>query len=328
MIERTQEALSNEEEKQDLEELQKELAFYKSQTKVLREKNRDLRNAMLLSDVQQGTEEPVQETAHESLSDIRKIIADSKKTISEKLTQFKETIDETHKNGSISAEKTSSDNSNSAPSPPKFTAVMDIQQSDTIKKETSIPTASTPIAAETEALQNQIEYLKREIDRIETFLEQSEMVNDRLRQLLTEHSIDVSEITKAINEVSKTAISSKAVKIEESIAEPESKVEKPIKTEPIEPKVEPKVEPVKKELDPAVAKIFDDFKTKLDSGIGEDDIKMEILELRETLMDYIPHSRVFYEMQVEYRKWKRGTSSIDDLKKAMENWKETIVTTN
>jgi len=326
LIERTQEALSNEEEKQDLDELQKELAFYKSQTKVLREKNRDLRNAMLLTDAQQGKEEPVQETAQESLSDIRKIIADSKKTISEKLTQFKETIDDSHKNGSTSAEKTSSDSSNNAPSPPKFSAVMDTPQSDAVKQEVSTPSA--PIAAETEALQNQIEYLKREIDRIETFLEQSEMVNDRLRQLLTEHSIDVSEITKAINEVSKTAISPKAIKREESIAEPQTKVEEPVKDEPIEPKVEPKVEPVKKELDPAVAKIFDAFKTKLDSGISEEDIKMEILELRETLMDYIPHSRVFYEMQVEYRKWKRGTSSVNDLKKAMESWKETIANTN
>jgi hypothetical protein len=52
---------------------------------------------------------------------------------------------------------------------------------------------------------------------------------------------------------------------------------------------------------------------------------MEILDFREQLMGLIPHSRVFYEMQKEYRRWKRGTSSIENLKEALKEWEETII---
>ena len=329
MIRRTQEALSNEEDP-NMDEMQKELAFYKSQTKVLREKNRDLRNALLHAEAQQGTEEPPQETAQESLSDIRKIIADSKKTISEKLSQFKETIEDSSSELSAtdtkpSTEVSASNSSNGAPAPPKYSAVMDTSET----KEPSQEVSSAPISAEAEILQNQVIYLKKEIDRLETFLEQSEMVNDRLRMLLTEHSIDVSEISKAINEASKTAISSTAVKTEELVKDEPKIAEKPkeVSISKEQPKVEPKPKPEKKDLDPAVLKLFNDFKAKLDKGMNDDDIKMEILEFRETLMDYIPHSRVFYEMQVEYRKWKRDSSSVEELRKAMETWKETIAST-
>lgn len=317
--------MSEEEEEPTMDDIQKELAFYKSQTRVLREKNRDLRNALLHAEAQ-GTTEPPKETAQESLSDIRKIIADSKKTISEKLTQFKETIEDSNSElssteHSSSAVSKQDNSSNGAPAPPKYSVVMDTSE----EIEPTPKITSEPISAEAEILQNQVVYLKKEIDRLETFLEQSEMVNDRLRQLLTEHSIDVSEISKAINEASKTAVSSTAVKKEEPVKE-EPKIPEQPKEEPII-KEEPKTEPKKKELDPAVLKLFNEFKDKLDKGMNDDDIKMEILEFRETLMDYIPHSRVFYEMQVEYRKWKRGTSSVNDLRKAMETWKETIAST-
>ena len=50
-----------------------------------------------------------------------------------------------------------------------------------------------------------------EVERLENFLEQSEMVNNRLQELLASNNIDVTEITKAINEASKTAVSQKAV---------------------------------------------------------------------------------------------------------------------
>ncbi|MCE7744990.1 MAG: hypothetical protein GPJ52_07645, partial [Candidatus Heimdallarchaeota archaeon] len=66
------------------------------------------------------------------------------------------------------------------------------------------------------------------------------------------------------------------------------------------------------------------FKAKITKRIGDEDIKLEILNLREELMDLIPHSRVFYEMQVEYRRWKRGSSSKDELKEAIKLWEETI----
>ncbi len=294
----------------DTEEMKKELAFYRNQTKVLREKNRDLRNAMLLSDSKQGTTE-LEEEAQDTVSDIRKVIADSKKQLQEKLSQFKK--------DTIEAKPEKPSNAGSAPAPPNFATTMDEPKAE----ESPVSAAPTVTAStgDTDILSRQIEYLKEEIDRIETFLEQSEMVNNRLRDLLTEHNIDVSEITKAINEASKTAVSQKAVQQEEiTPAKDEIKPTAVVATPTPEPKPEPKI----KELDPTIAKLFDDFKKKLKSKIGEDDIKMEILNLREQLMDLIPHSRVFYEMQVEYRRWKRGISSIDNLKKAMQDWEKTI----
>jgi len=155
-----------------------------------------------------------------------------------------------------------------------------------------------------------------------------------LQELLTKHNIDVSEITHAINEVSKTTISKKAIPISDSQQEPvipEPVIKQPVKSVESEPvkeiqdkKPEPKPEPIKKELDPEVAKLFNELRAKLSTNISDDDIKMEILTFREKLMDLIPHSRVFYEMQVEYRRWKRGTSSINQLKDVMKEWEKTI----
>lgn len=299
------------EEEKSQEEVMKELAFFRNQTKVLREKNRDLRNALLLAESQEGTIQQ-KETAEDSLSDIRKIIADSKKQITEKLTQFKEDIEE---------EKTRSDDS--APTPGKYE--LSVEKSNQ---------SSTPISVEAEVLTRQCEYLKEEVERLENFLEQSEMVNSRLQELLTKHNIDVSEITKAINEVSKTTISKKAIPTTESQQEPvipEPVIKQPVKSiesesvkETQERKPEPKPEPKEKKLDPEVAKLFNDLHAKLSTKIDDDEIKMEILNFREKLMDLIPHSRVFYEMQVEYRRWKRGTSSINHLKDVMKEWEETI----
>ena len=293
------------EEELNLEEMKKELAFYRNQTQVLREKNRDLRNAILLAESKQGSAE-IEEEAEGSLSDIRKVIADSKKQLQEKLSQFKKEAAEEKPEATPEA--------NGAPTTPKFETTMEEPKAD----------ASTAVAASTaevDVLNRQIEYLREEIDRIETFLEQSEMVNNRLQELLAEHNIDVSEITKAINEASKTAVSQKAVQQEELTV---AKVEENVPAVVATPQPEPKPEPEVKELDPAVAKLFNDLKEKLKSNIGEEDIKLEILNLREQLMDLIPHSRVFYEMQVEYRKWKRGTSSVDELKKVIEDWEKTI----
>lgn len=292
------------EEEKSAEEKEKELAFYRNQTKVLREKNRDLRNALLLAESQQETEES-EETAQESLSDIRKIISDSKKQITEKLSQFKETLNDSD----ITAESTV--DPTGAPAQPKYSTQMDGSE---VKASQSI----APLSAEADVLIRQVDYLKVEIDRLETFLEQSEMVNNRLQELLSKHNIDVSEITKAINEASKTAVSPKAIQK----PEPDST---PVVTTPAVPaKIEPKPEPKTKELDPAIVKLFDDFKAKLTKRIGDEDIKLEILNLREELMDLIPHSRVFYEMQVEYRRWKRGSSSLDELKEAIKLWEATI----
>ena len=291
--------MSNEEEK-DSEEIKKELAFYKSQTRVLREKNRDLRNALLHAESKIGVE-PEEETAEESLTDIRKIIADSKKQITEKLSKFKESIDDTEE----SQVKPSSD----------------------IEKPTVVQATG-----DNELLVNQIDYLKKEVDRLENFLEQSEMVNDRLRQLLTENSIDVSEIAKAISEVSKSAISGSAVQKELPAKEQATIIPEPVKKEPIKKEPEVQVAPkattpiqTKAKLDPAIEKLFNEFIAKLDRGLGEEEIKMSILELREKLMDMIPHSRVFYEMQIEYRKWKRNSSSVNDLKNAIKKWEQTII---
>ncbi len=298
------------EEEIDMEEMKKELAFYRNQTKVLRVKNRDLRNAMLLSDSKQGTAE-LEEEAQDTLSDIRKVIADSKKQLQEKLSQFKK--------DTIEDEPEKPSNAGSAPTPPNFATTMDEPKAE--ESPVSAAQVVTASTGDTDILNRQIEYLKEEIDRIETFLEQSEMVNNRLRDLLTEHDIDVSEISKAINEASKTAVSQKAVQQEEiTPAKDEVKPQAVVATPTPEPKPEPKI----KKLDPVIVKLFDDFKKKLKSKIGEEDIKMEILNLREQLMDLIPHSRVFYEMQVEYRRWKRGTSSIDNLKKAIQDWEKTI----
>ncbi|TET30063.1 MAG: hypothetical protein E3J70_05505 [Candidatus Heimdallarchaeota archaeon] len=297
----------SEEEKSE-EEAQKELAFYRNQTKVLREKNRDLRNALLLAESQQEPSES-EETAQESLSDIRKIISDSKKQITEKLSQFKETLNDSD----ITAESTV--DPTGAPAPPKHSTQMDGTE---IKP--SQPAA--PLSAEADVLFRQVDYLKQEIDRLETFLEQSEMVNNRLQELLSKHNIDVSEITKAINEASKTAVSPKAIQKLEPVAT--LAVTTPAVPEKIEPKPEPKPKPKPKELDPAIVKLFDNFKAKMTKRIKDEDIKLEILNLREELMDLIPHSRVFYEMQVEYRRWKRGSSSKDELKEAIKLWEATI----
>jgi hypothetical protein len=150
------------------------------------------------------------------------------------------------------------------------------------------------------------------------------MVNDRLRMLLTEHNIDVSEISKAISQASKSSI---AAAPSEPVSKPEPKEEKvpePVIKQVVkeEPKPEPK--PVeKKELDPAVANLFNNFKRQIDTFTDEK-ITMEILEIRESLMDLIPHTRVFYEMQIEYRKWKKGSSSRDNLKKEIKKWEDTI----
>ena len=310
------------EEKKEADELEKELAFYRNQTKVLREKNRDLRNALLVAEASQGRQEP-EETAEESLSDIRKIIADSKKQITEKLSQFKETIDdgESEKIDASATPPTAESKVGAAPTAPVVSTKMDAP---------AVAQDAQAASAEVESLKYQVDYLKKEIDRIETFLEQSEMVNNRLRQLLAEHNIDVSEISKAINEASKTAISPTAIKKEESKPPEEEKkdevIPEPVKKEPVIP-VAPKKEEKPKELDPTVAKLFNEFKAKITGNISEEDIKMEILDLREKLMDYIPHSRVFYEMQVEYRKWKRGTSNVQQLQKIIKNWEQTIIDT-
>ncbi len=299
------------EEKKSPEELEKELAFYQNQTKVLREKNRDLRNALLLAESQQSPEE-AEETAQESLSDIRKIISDSKKQITEKLSQFKETLNETD----ITAE--SSVDSQITPIA-KSTTQMD-------STATKTSGAAEPISAEADVLLRQVDYLKQEVDRLEIFLEQSEMVNNRLQELLSKHNIDVSEITKAVEEASKSAVSPKAIQKSEPVVAPvvtTPDVSTKIETK-IEPQATPKTEPEIKELDPTIVKMFNDFKAKLEKRISDEDIKLEILNLREELMDLIPHSRVFYEMQVEYRKWKRGSSSKEELKEAISEWEKTI----
>jgi len=291
----------SEEEINDSEELKKEIAFFKSQTRVLREKNRDLRNALLLSEAQQGTPGTPDETTQESLSDIRKIIADSKQQITEKLSKFKETMNDSETAG--------------------------------LKSEAPVVETKTTsaVSVDTDVLVNQVEYMKLEIDRLENFLEQSEMVNDRLRMLLTEHNIDVSEISKAISQASKTAI--KETPVAESVIKPEVK-KSDVVPEPVirgAPKAttsEPEVttpESEKKALDPTVAKLFDNFKVQIETFTDEK-ITMEILDLREELMDLIPHTRVFYEMQIEYRKWKKGASSRDKLKKEITKWEETIAT--
>ncbi|MFW9921990.1 MAG: hypothetical protein ACFFDW_01750 [Candidatus Thorarchaeota archaeon] len=311
------------EEEKSVDDLKKELDFYKNQTQVLREKNRDLRNAMLLSDSQAPSTEQTEEATQESLSDIRKIIADSKKQISEKLTRFKESIEDSNDASEVSSAQTSTSeitsSNSSAPSPPKFTAQMD-SSSKEAKKDSDVAPVSS---AETEAILYQIEYLKKEVDRLETFLEQSERVNSKLQQLLVENNIDISEITKAIDVASQTAISGTSIKKSEP-ASSAAKVESisPPVTETIT-KIEPTVEK-EAELDPIVQKIFDEFTTKITSGINNEEITLGILEFRETLMNYIPHSRVFYEMQIEYRKWKKGTSSVNDLKDAMKEWAKTI----
>ncbi len=305
-------------ETKESEDLEQELAFFRNQTKVLREKNRDLRNALLISEAEQESKEP-KETTQESISDIRKIIADSKKQITEKLQRFKETIDEESpsKDGSTTAPPTAGAEGKSgkvgegAPSAPQYSAKMDnVAQSSTDGMNTS---------AEVESLAHQVAYLKKEIDRNEVFLEQSEMVNSRLRQLLVEHNIDLSEITKAISQASKTATSSTAITKEETASTGKESKHHEAKTTP-SPKKDEKVE----ELEPAISKAFIDFEDKIGGQISDDDIKMEILEFRELLMNMIPHSRVFYEMQVEYRKWKRGISSVKGLQNAIKEWKKTI----
>jgi len=295
----------------DIEELKRELAFYRNQTKVLREKNRDLRNALLLAESKEAPTKEEKETADESLSDIRKIIADSKKQITEKLSQFKETLKE---------QKDSATPSSSTPGASPSQAPSSVAAA---KSSSSLP--------EVEVLARQCEYLKQEVERLENFLEQSEMVNNRLRELLTEHSIDVSEIAKAISEVSKTAVSQKAKQKAAPVKSSSPPVEKTPVTPPTTPASPPPIKTTPasppqptKELDPEVAKLFNAFRAKLGQNLSEDDIKLEILNLREQLMDLIPHSRVFYEMQMEYRRWKRGTSSLDNLKAALKEWEKTI----
>lgn len=308
--------MSPEEEEKSFDELKKELEFYKNQTQVLREKNRDLRNAMLLSDSQAATAEDPEETAQESLSDIRKIIADSKKQISEKLTRFKESIEDS---GEISDESSTpeiSSGTSSAPTTPKFSTQIDSTSSDNIKPPQVTPSSTSSIV-ENDAIFYQVDYLKKEVERLEIFLEQSERVNSKLQQLLVENNIDISEITKAIDGASQTAISGTAIKRTESTVsdiKPDIVATSSVKEE------------LEKEskLDPSVQKIFDEFVSKVESGISNEEITLGILEFRETLMNYIPHSRVFYEMQIEYRKWKKGTSSVKDLKEAMKEWANTI----
>jgi len=300
--------LSNEEVPEDLEKLKRELAFYRNQTKVLREKNRDLRNALLLAESKEAPIEKEREIAGESLSDIRKIISDSKKQIADKLSQFKETLKETSTGQSKTAGSTTTPASPVSPS---------------MKDQATSP--------ETEVLARQCEYLKQEIERLENFLEQSEMVNNRLRELLTQHNIDVSEISKAISEVSKSAISQKARQrpspatstTSAPTQKPAVSATKPAAASTPTVTTKPTPEPIK-ELDPEIAKIFNAFRAKLGQNLSEDDIKIEILNLREQLMELIPHSRVFYEMQMEYRRWKRGTSSIANLKAALKEWEKTI----
>ncbi|MBN1329224.1 MAG: hypothetical protein JXA54_07100 [Candidatus Heimdallarchaeota archaeon] len=308
----------SEEEPNNMDEIQKELNFYKNQTKVLREKNRDLRNALLLAESKGGLVSEEQETTQESISDIRKIIADSKKQITEKLSQFKETIHDT--------DLPSNTQEKLAPSAPQFNTSID--ETSNVKPSTI---ASTTInSVEDEVLKRQVEYLKEEIDRLEIFLEQSEMVNNRLRDLLTEHSIDVSEISKAISEVSKSAISEKGIKQSvasdsiEQVKEPIKQKIEPLTTIPPKPAVVQKMESDEKKLDPKVAKLFEAFREKLSRNPNTEEIKLEILNFREQLMDLIPHSRVFYEMQVEYRKWKKDSSSIISLKDTLNEWEKTL----
>jgi len=221
------------------------------------------------------------------------------------LSQFKETLNDSD----IAADSTV--DPTAAPAPPKYST-----QIDGSEVKPSQPAA--PLSAEADVLARQVDYLKVEIDRLETFLEQSEMVNNGLQELLSKHNIDVSEITKAVNEASKTAVSPKAIQKSEPISTPA------VTTPTVPVTIEPKPEPKTKELDPAIVKLFDAFKAKLAKRIKDDDITLEILNLREELMDLIPHSRVFYEMQVEYRRWKRGSSSKDELKEAIKLWEETI----
>jgi len=310
------------EEPKNSDEIQKELNFYKNQTKVLREKNRDLRNALLLAESKGSSETVEQETTQESLSDIRKIISDSKKQITEKLSQFKETIHD--------ANLSTNDSIEPAPSTPQYTASID----ETSNVKPSAVASPTAISVEDEVLKRQVEYLKEEIDRLEIFLEQSEMVNNRLRDLLTEHSIDVSEISKAINEVSKSAISEKGIKQPIVTSEPEQVtepvkqiIEQPITTIPPKPAVVQKTDSEKTKLDPEIIKLFDIFREKLNRNPSTEEIKLEILNFREQLMELIPHSRVFYEMQVEYRKWNKDSSSINSLKDALKEWEKTITST-
>jgi hypothetical protein len=300
------------EEEKSTEEKEKELAFYRNQTKVLREKNRDLRNALLLAESQPLPEE-TEETAQESLSDIRKIISDSKKQITEKLSQFKETLNETD----ITTESTV--DTTGAPTPQKYSTQMD-------SAEVKPRQPTEPLSEEADVLVRQVDYLKQEIDRLETFLEQSEMVNNQLQELLSKHNIDVSEISKAVAEASKTAVSPKAIQKPAPVSTPTvttTSIPAKIETKP-EPITETKPEPKLKELDPSIVKLFDNFKGKIGKRISDDDIVIEILNLREELMDLIPHSRVFYEMQVEYRRWKRGTSSKKELQEAIIEWEKTI----
>ncbi|MEA2070577.1 MAG: hypothetical protein U9O98_04730 [Asgard group archaeon] len=295
----------------ELEELKQELAFYKSQTKVLRKKNRDLRNALLLAEAKgdEKKKEP-RETAEESVSDIKKVIADSKKQISQKLSEFKKTLED--KEGAKAVVKKSP---GGAPEP-------------------KTSTLQEPVEAE--SLKNQVTYLKREVDRLEKFLEQSEMVNDRLRVLLAEHSIDVSDIQKAIHESSRSVLSQEGKKIQQKQQQKvtKEKVEPKPKQEPIQPqptKIPQTQTPTKKEepvkLDPAIKKIFDEFRQELTKGLQTEEIPMELLEVRDKLMELIPHSRVFYEMQREYRLWKRGNRSVADLQESLETWEKTIADT-
>lgn len=329
------------EEEKSIEELKRELDFYKSQTRVLREKNRDMRNALLLASAEEEktTSQP-QETAEKSLSDIRKVIEASKKQISSKLSELKESIDEPEGQKPLPKENDISPSS-TAPAVPEVSVTRPAKEPPAKEKTSSESTAQPPeTSAEFEVLQRQVDYLQREIERLETFLDQSERVNNRLRELLSEHSIDVSEISKVIQEASKTTgIKEKDVSPVPSVQAPSTSPKATAKSEERSEKVttsstttttEPPMSSEKREpeLDPTIAKVFEDFEKKIDQEtINKDEITLEILDLREQLMELIPHSRVFYEMQMEYRRWKRGTSSKERLHKAITNWKETIAST-
>ncbi|MBD3191976.1 MAG: hypothetical protein GF308_15115 [Candidatus Heimdallarchaeota archaeon] len=331
------------EEEKSIEELKRELDFYKSQTRVLREKNRDLRNALLLAGAEEEkTKTEPQETAEKSLSDIRKVIESSKKQISSKLSELKESIEKPGEQKPISMDTPPQPPSSGTP--PVAEPVPKVTEESPKKGELSPDSAKPSLqdSAEFDVLKRQVDYLQREIERLETFLDQSERVNNRLRELLSEHSIDVSEISRVIQEASKTATAKEAGTARVS-ASPSSSTSPEVTTTsqgqlekaPIQSPGSQDTsssmisEERKRELDPTIAKVFEDFEEKINrENTTKDEITLEILDLREQLMELIPHSRVFYEMQMEYRRWKRGTSSKERLQEAIKSWKKTIASTS
>jgi hypothetical protein len=268
--------LSNEKPKQEKkspEEIERELEFYRKQTKVLRDKNRDLRNALLLSESKEkkkkaaaGAKGPTTETF-----DIQEVIAASKKQISEGLSKLKDSLEKEKATKTTSTppaievtekEPPTASSKGVVPPTPKISQTLPptVEEKESEEKTITPPTTVKETSAETDAavesLKNQVIYLKREVERLEEFLQQSEEVNNRLRTLLTEHSIDVSEIAAAISDASKTAkkVAPMETKETKEVAKekPEIKTETKIITKtPTEKKEE------KKELDPEVKKVFD-----------------------------------------------------------------------